>query len=260
MRHKVSAIDTFLAVQKALFLRELNTQFSMSRLGIFWTFFRPFMQILIFIIIKMFVFGRGNESFDYSVFLALNFTAFNMFTGILMGSMGSFEANKALFSYKQVKPIDAIIARTLVQVFLAGIIYAVFIFLGYYFGFGMEGKNIAMVIVGLLWLIVFSFSFGLLVTIGNTFYKSIGNVLRFTTMGLMFLSAVFYPLDSLQPDIANLLAYNPVAILMEIIHGFYFYGLDDRYVDYEYLAVWTIVPLYVGIWLYLKLEKKIISQ
>ena len=260
MPHKESPFKIFLAVQKALFLRELNTQFSVSRSGMFWTFFKPFMQVLVFIIIKYFIFGGVSGYYDFAVFLALNFTAFNMFTGIVMGSLGAFEANKALFSYKQVKPIDAIVARTLVQVFFAGVVYMMFLFIGYYFGFGMDNKNIGMVIVALLWLIVFSFSFALLIAIGNLFYKSIGNIFRFTTMGLMFASAVFYPLASLPHDIQEILAYNPLALLMEMLHGFYFYALDDRFVDYRYLAEWTVVPLFVGLWLYVRLEKKIVSQ
>ncbi len=250
----------FFSVQKALFLREMNTQFSTSRLGIFWTFFQPFMQVVSFILVKMFIFGRGDEHYDYAVFLALNFTAFNMFNGILNKSIGAFETNKALFSYKQVKPIDTIIARSLVEIFMTGIIYSIFFFLGYYFDFGMEGKNIFMVGVGLIWLIVFSFSFGLVVAIGNTFYKSVGKTVKIFTFGLMIMSAVFYPVESLPPEAQALIVYNPLANFMEIIHGFYFNALDDRFVDYTYIGIWTITLLYVGTWLYQRLEKKIISE
>ncbi len=255
-----SYLHIFFAVQKALFLREMNKQFSSSRLGVFWTFFQPFMQVLVFIIIKTFIFGRGDESFDYAVFLALNFVAFNMFQHILSKSKSALESEKELFSYKQVKPIDTIIAKTLVEVFMAGILYCIFLFIGYYFDYGMEGENLLMVGVGLVWLAIFSFSFGLVVAIGNTFYKSIGKTVSIFTFGLMIISAVFYPVQTLPPEAQELIVYNPLANFMEIIHGFYFRALDDRFVDYEYIGLWTITLLYVGIWLYYRLEKKIISQ
>ncbi len=258
--HQRNYITVYLAVQKALFLRELNTQFSTSRLGIFWVFFQPFMQVTAFIILKTLVRGRESESFDYSVFLALDFVAFNMFQHILHKSINAFDANKALFNYKQVKPIDTIIAISLVEVFMAGILYIIFLSIGYYFDFGMEGENILMVAVGLIWLTVFSVSFGLVFAIGNKFYKSIGKTVRVLTFGLMLLSAVFYPVVSLPLVAQEIIMYNPLANFMEIIHGFYFQALDDRFVDYRYLGFWTITPLFVGMWLYPRLEKKIISQ
>jgi ABC-type polysaccharide/polyol phosphate export permease len=53
--------------------------------------------------------------------------------------------------------------------------------------------------------------------------------------------------------------YNPVANFMEIIHGSYFYTLDDTLVSYEYIFIWTLSLLYIGLWLYVKLEKRIIA-
>ncbi len=259
MQHR-NYLHIFFSVQKALFLRELNLQFTSSRMGIFWTFFQPFMQVTIFVLIKILIFGRGSGIFDYAIFLALNFTAFNMFSGILNKSIGAFDANRGLFNYKQVKPIDTIISRTLVEVFITAILYIIILFIGYYFDFGMEGKNIFMVGVGLIWLVIFSFSLGLTVAIGNVFYKSIGKTAKIFTFGLMVISAVFYPVESIPIVAQDILLYNPLVHFMEIIHGFYFYALSDRFVDYQYIGIWTITLLYIGMWLYTKLENKIISQ
>lgn len=258
--HKRSYLHIFLAVQKALFLREMNMQFSQSRIGIFWVFFLPFMQVVSFVAIKVYLFGRGNEDFDYTVFLVLGFIAYNMFSKILSKSVGAFDASRALFNYKQVKPIDTILARTLVEAFMAGILYIIFFSIGYYFEFGMEGKNILMVGVGLVWLAIFSFSLGLVVAIGNTFYKSIGKSVKIFTFGLLIVSAVFYPVKLLPYEAQEVIAFNPLSSFMEMIHGFYFVALDDTFVHYTYIGGWTITLLYIGMWLYLRLEKKIISQ
>ena len=90
-------LQIFLSVQKALFLRELNMRFSVSRIGLFWTFFEPFFQVVLFVHIKVFLFGRTGENFDYAVFLALNFTAFNMFKNIINKSMGGFHGKQRSF-------------------------------------------------------------------------------------------------------------------------------------------------------------------
>jgi len=257
---KRSSFKIFLAVQNALFLRELSMRFSSGRMGMFWTFFEPFLQILIFVLIKLVLFGSGESNFDFAVFLALNFTAFNMFKNIVIKSVASFKANKALFLYKQVKPIDTIIARSMVEVFITTIILSIFIFLGYYFDFDMNIKDLTMVTLGFFFLIIFSFSLGIFMAVLNVFVDSVGKLINFFMTALMFASAVFYSIEVLPVNLQTLLLYNPLANFMEMIHGFFFYGLDDRFVSYEYITVWTLALLYCGLWLYVKLEKRIISS
>jgi len=250
-----------LSVIKALFIRELNTKMSVGKLGIFWTFFEPFMQVSIFILIRVIIMRRGGGSnFDYAIFMAVGFIAFNMFRHILSGSIGAFTANKGLFSYKQVKPIDTIIARALVQVFITSIIILMFVFIGFIFQYEITPENILMVFLGYLWLLLFSFAVGLVVAVGSTFFNSVGKIVGIASFALMIFSAVFFPLISVPPAAQEILLYNPLVHFMEMIHGYYIYELDDRFVDYRYMLLWTITPLFIGTWLYIKLEKRIISE
>jgi len=256
---KRSSFKIFLAVQHALFLRELAMRFSSGRMGFFWTFIEPFFQIMVFVLIKLTLFSGGNNDFDFAVFLALNFTAFNMFKNIVMKSSTAFKANKALFVYKQVKPIDAIIARMFVEAFITSIIIIIFLFIGFYFDYNMEVKDLTMVSLGFLFLFIFSFTFGLFIALLNFFVDSVGKLIGFMLTGLMFASAIFYPLSSLPLELQNILLYNPLVHFMEIIHGAYFYALDDSSVSYSYILLWTSVLLYIGLWFYVKLEKRILS-
>ena len=256
---KRSSLRIFLDVQNALFLRELNMRFSAGRMGLFWTFFEPFFQIMVFVLIKLFLFGGSSSGFDVSVFLALNFTAFNMFKNIVMQSSNAFIANKPLFLYKQIKPIDTIVARTIVEVFITSIIILIFLAIGFYFNFDMAIKDLVMVTFGFLFLIFFSFSFALFIAVGNTFFPSIGKLISFLMTALMFGSAIFYSIEMLPPEIQNFLLYNPLTHFIEMIHGSYFVALDTQFVDYNYMLLWTLTLLYSGLWLYIKLEKRIIS-
>jgi len=249
------------AVVKALFIRELNTKMSVGKLGLFWTFFEPFMQVSMFILIRVVVIGKGEGSnFDFAVFMAVGFIAFNMFRSIFSGSSGAFTANKALFTYKQVKPIDTLIARTLVQVFITSIIVLLFLFIGFFIQYNITPQNMLMVFFGYIWLLLFAFSIGITIAVGSTFFDSIAKIIGILSFGLMIFSAVFFPLISLPPEAQEVLLYNPLVHFMEMIHGYYIPELDDRFVDYQYMAVWTISTLFVGTWLYIKLEKRIISE
>jgi len=257
---KRSSLLIFFAVQKALFFREFSMRFSVSKSGVFWTFFEPFFQVLVMIIIKVFLFGRGGENIDFAAFLALNFTAYNLFKNILTKSVGAFKANKALFVYKQVKPLDAILARILVEMFITGIIIICFVAIGLYFDFDLNVQNLPMVALGFFSLVFFAFSWGLLLAVGNTFYPSIGKTVSILMRALMFGSAIFYTIEQLPFELQHMLLFNPLTHFMEMIHGYYFDVLDDRFVDYNYMLLWTVIPLYLGLWFYKKLEERIIPS
>jgi len=253
-------LKVFYDVQKALFLRELNMRFSSGKSGLFWTFMEPFIQIFIFVLIKIALFGKQGENFSFAVFLALNFTAFNLFKNIVQKSKDAFNANRGLFVYKQVKPIDTILARGLVEIFITIIIIIIFIIIGYFLNFDMEVKDFNMVFFGFLLLILFSYAFGLVVAVGNAFFQSIGRLIGFLLTALMFGSAIFYTLEALPLQAREILLVNPLIHIMELIHGSYFNALNTEYVSYTYIAIWTLVLFYSGLWLYYRLEKRIISK
>jgi capsular polysaccharide transport system permease protein len=256
----------FVSVVRALFLREIEMRISSGRSGLFWTFFEPFLQIFIFVSIRIAIIERQGGSahasnFDYAVFMASGFIAFNMFRHILSSSVGAFNANRGLFSYKQVKPIDTVIARTLLEMFLSAVILTIFLAIGLFFHFdNTVPKNIPMVALGFAWLALFGFSVGLLAAVGNVFFISVGKFISVISFALLIFSAVFFPLISIPPAARELLLYNPLVHFMEMIHGYWIDELDDRFVDYRYIALWTITTLFLGLWFYRKLEKRIISS
>lgn len=252
-------IHIFFAVQKALFLRELGMRFSTSKMGLFWTFAEPFMQVLMFVFIHALIFSSNNSGIDMSAFFALNFTAFNMFKNITTKSIGAFKANHLLFIYKQVKPIDTILARVSVEIFITMMIISLFVSIGFYFDFDMTIKNIPMTTLGFVWLIFFSIGLGLFLAIADTYCPSVGKIFTISSMLLMFGSAIFYSISMVPLKIQDFLLLNPLTHFMEIIHGFYFYSLDDQFVDYQYILLWTVSFLFIGLWLYRHLEEKIIS-
>ena len=252
-------LQIFIAVQKALFWRELGMRFATSKTGLFWTFFAPFFQVFVFSVIRQWV-RPHDTAYNYAEFMAVGFVAYNLFKSIAIKATGSFNANKGLFIYKQVKPIDTIIARARVEIYITSIVIVAFLLLGYYAGIDVSVKDLPLFVAGMLWLIVFSIGVGLVLAVGNTFFPSIGQFIQVVTILLLFGSAIFFDVGSLPPVAREVLLYNPLVHFMELLHGSYLYELDDRYVDYEYMLLWTLGVLYFGLWLYRRLEERIISQ
>jgi capsular polysaccharide transport system permease protein len=250
--------SVYKSVLYALFLREVNVRFSAGTMGYFWVIFEPLLQIFIFVTVKILLFGT-NSNFDYPVFITLGFIGFNFFRHIVDQSMGAFSTNKGLYAYKQVKPIDTIISRVLVEILVTFIISMIFIAIGFYFEFDMQIENLGLLLLTFVWLTIFSVSFGIFVAVVSTFYESFKKLVKLVLSPLMFISAIFYSMKEMPQALQETLSYNPLAHFMELLHAHYFFELDDYFVDYIYLFLWTILPLYLGLWFYRKLEKRIIS-
>ncbi len=243
----------------ALFLREVSVRFSAGKIGYIWIFLEPLLQILIFVSVKILLFGK-RSTFDYAVFITVGFIAYNLFRHIVNNSMGAFKSNKALFAYKQVKPIDTLIARLLVEIMITGVISFIFIGVGFYFNYDMHPENLGMILLTILWLIMFAFGFGLMVSVVGFFFTSFTKVVKLAMMPLMFISAIFYTLADLPPSASKLLSINPLVHFMELIHASYFHSITDEFVNYTYMLLWSTIPLYIGLKLYVRLSKAIVSQ
>jgi len=257
---KRTSFSIFKSVVIALFLREIQTRFGTKKLGYLWGIIDPMTQIIMFSLVKTALHDRGMSGIDYPVFLATGFLTYNFFKALMNGSMSAFDANRALFSYRQVKPIDAIVSRFFVEFLVLFASITVFISFGLFFGLNISVKDFNMVILAVAWLGIFGIGIGILFAVITNFYETFGKIISFISLPLFFLSGLLYTVDSLPPIAREIILYNPIVHFIEMIHGNYFSVLNTDYVDYEYMIFWTIVPLFIGLFFYLKAEKKIIAS
>jgi capsular polysaccharide transport system permease protein len=257
---KRSSFKIFKSVVIALFLREVQTRFGIKKLGYFWAIFDPMTQIIMFALIKTALSDRSMPGIDYPVFLATSFLTFNFFKAVMTTSMNAFDANRALFSYRQVKPFDTIVARFFVEFLVMSMAIIVFICVGLYFNLDVGVKDLSMVLFAVLWLGVFAFGIGILFAVIGTFYETFTKIVGVISTPLFFTSGLMYTAESLPQVVRDILLYNPVMHFIEMIHGNYFAVLNARFVDYNYMLFWTITPLFIGLYFYSRSEKKILSS
>lgn len=256
---KRSSFTIFKSVVMALFLREVQTRFGTKKLGYFWAIFDAMLMVLVFAGLKSAIADSAMPGVDFPVFLATGFLAFFLWQHIVKQSKNAFGANVALFAYKQVKPFDTIVTRVMLEILVSTMATLVFIFIGWYFDFNIAVQDFNMVMLAVAWLILFGFAIGLMSAVFSYFYETFGKIVDVIMTPLLFVSALMYTVDSLPPVLREIILYNPLAHFMEMIHGYYFMTLDTKYVDYEYMFYWTIIPLYIGLFFYVRAEKRILS-
>lgn len=249
----------FFNVIYALFLREIQTRFGTKKMGYFWAVVEPSAQIGLFLVMKVFLFHSTMAGVDYGVFLASGFIAYNLFKNIITHSMSAFESNQALFLYAQVKPIHTIFARVLVEFLVFIFISIFFLTIGWYFHSEIVPFDLLGVMFAVIFFMIFAFSLGLLFAVIGSFYETFKKIINLIFTPILFLSALFYTVDSLPPTAREYILYNPIVHFVELVRGSYIEVLHTNYVDFEYMFLWTIIPLFLGLYFYIKAERKIQS-
>ena len=250
----------FKRVVYALYLRQLQRQLKGEYAGFVWLLVEPLMMIILFTLLHTVIRGRSSSSYDIIVFMGSGIVPFFLFRTILTSSLRVFKQNKSLYHYSQIKPFDAFVANAFFESSLYAVITLILLLLAFLIGVDIVPQNFDGVVVGILWLILFGMSWGLLLGVLCHFYEVITKFVSFMSLPLLILSAVFFPLNTLPPVAREWLLYNPLVHFMEWIHGSYLATLDTRYVDFSYMLEWTVIPLFLGLWLYTKAEGKFLDS
>jgi len=258
--NKRTSLEIFKSVVLALFLREVQTRFGTKKLGYFWAVFDAMFMVFIFAGLKSLISSQSMPGLDFPVFLATSFLAFFLWKNIVLQSMKAFSANKALFAYKQVKPFDTIVTRVFLELLVSSVATLIFVAIGLYIGLDISVKNFNMVMFAVIWMSVFGFAIGLMSAVFTYFYEFYAKVFSIIVTLLFWSSALIYTVDSLPPLVREIILYNPLIHFIEMIHGYYFHSLNTYYVDYEYMLYWTLIPLWIGLFFYIRTEKRILSS
>lgn len=264
----LSEIQQIKRVVFALFIRELKTRFGIYRLGYIWAFLEPFIHIALFIGIRGIFTGslRGATDkiiyhVDYPLFLAASLVPFFMFKYTVIQIIHSIEANRGLFAYQPVKPIDAMLARWILEGMIFVVIWIlVFLILGY-IGFKTEIKD-PLGLLG-IYLLFYLFSFGVGVTLCMlcNIYEELIKIVSPFIMFLFFTSALFYSIHMIPKKFQVYLLWNPCLHFIELSRERFFPLYKADVCSIEYIIICTIGALFLGLSLYkLKIREVLASE
>jgi capsular polysaccharide transport system permease protein len=240
------------AVIFALLLREVRARFGQRRMGAFWMLAEPVIQLLVMTVVIGIIRGRSDvQGIAFPVFLLSGIAPFVMFRGVAMLIMEGLSANRGLFAYKQVTPMDTFVARTILQCSLACISYlivaAAFTWYGYdmTIAYPLEWLSLLAVGVGL------SFGLGMLLAVLVDVLPELRTFVRFAFVVLYFSSGAIFPVSRFPSYVLPYVQWNPYLHLIELIReaAFPFYRVLDI-TSLSYALLCTGVFLCIGLGLF----------
>ena len=240
-----------------LVIYEVKAEHKNKVLGFLWSFLDPLLLLLVYIVLVVFIFQRGEPQFPVLLFSAL--LSWRWFTSSLSRSVTSISSKVAVVRTVRfplaLLPLSGIIVGLLDWLFgFAILLPMLFIF---------EAKFTVYVIwLPLLLLIQLIGTIGasLVCTVVGTYLSDLRNIIQFVLRLWFFLSPVIYSVGARIPERYQTwyMLLNPFAGLLESYKNILVRGLPPS----EYLGFVTVIAIVVlvfGFWYFARDEHKLVK-
>ena len=239
------------AVLLALVIRELRARVEGRWLGLLWMLFEPLAHVLLILALFGFRHHATSPNVEFPVFLVTGLLPFFIFRNPARRLPAAITANRGLYAYRQVKPIDALAARAVVEVGLYSAVYLCALMLLGWLGYHWLPHSPLELMAVSAALLALGLGLGLVFAIASNNRPRVQAVIGIAFIPLYLLSGVIFPLHNLPPDVRRWLLWNPVLHLIDLSRGFF---IDQHQVlegvNAGYPAAWALATLAFGLSLY----------
>jgi len=240
------------AVWYALILREIQSMFFSRRFGAFWVLAEPIAQITIIMLLFTYIRDRMVPGVPFALWLLMGMVPFFMMRSIIFGLMGSVASNKSLFTYRQVRPIDTYVARTVVQIMVNISVLIILAFgMVFFFEYPIPVYEPVQMLVTLAVMVFFAFALGVLFGLLVHALPDVAPIIRLMFFPLYLLSGVIFPIRMIPQPYYDWLLWNPFVHLVDLSRQ---YSLSTytplEGISMSYPAICALVGLFVAVMLY----------
>jgi capsular polysaccharide transport system permease protein len=231
----------------ALLFKDFRVKTSNGRLGLVWVAIEPAIHILVLGSLWYLAGRTAIAGMNIGLFLATGVLPYLIVRRSLQDIPSALGASDSFYNYQQVKPVDAVIARFILDMLLLIIGgFLVLFLLAWFFDAWIKVENGLPLIGVLLTAMAMGFGVSLLLATYGYLYEGLLKGVSAFSRPLMFVSAVFYTPNDLPAEARYFLSWNPIVQIIEYIR---YYALGIRLfpeADFWYALLWALCALFLG--------------
>ena len=242
-------------IQKHRFLleelikRDFDRKYKGALLGAAWSVMNPLLTLLIMRV----VFGHffGSEIEHYTTYLFCGTIVFSFFTESTAEGLMALVGNAHIFTKVNVPKYLFLLAKnaqTLINFFLTLLVFFLFCALN---GITFSWRFL-MLFYPIGMLLLFNLGTGFILSALYVFYRDIQYLWGVLTQLLLYLSAVFYSIDSFPGQVQNLFLINPLYLFIRYFRMIVLDGVIPSACLHLLIAFDALAALALGIWIYRK--------
>jgi lipopolysaccharide transport system permease protein len=229
-------------------------------LGFLWAFVNPIVMLLIYTFIFSVVFESkwGGATVatqtNFSLILFVGLIIHGFFSECLNAAPGLIVANRN-YVKRVVFPIEIFPVITAGAIFFHTVINIIILVIVQFFLMGTLSVSIVLLPLVLLPLMLGTLGLMWIVSAAGVFIRDIGQTIALLTTGMLFISAVFFPLDALPESFRKYLVFNPLAILIQDCRKVLLFGEWPDVYSLFLLFLLSVIVAWSGFCLFQKARK-----
>lgn len=235
--------------------RDIKVKYKDSALGIVWSMLNPLLTMIVLTFIFSNIFKNSIPNFPvYCLSGRLIYDFFSQSTNQAMKSITSKSSLiKKIYIPKYIYTLSKLISTFVI--FLVSLIPLFFVMLIT----KVEFKFINLFIVyPLLMLFFISFGFGLILATVNVFFRDLEHIYSVVLMLIMYMSAIFYSVDIVNPIFAVVMKFNPIYPVICVFRDCILYGQITSYTNIVLSFVYAVFYMIFGLIVFKKNQDKFI--
>ncbi|PKO87763.1 MAG: ABC transporter [Betaproteobacteria bacterium HGW-Betaproteobacteria-12] len=256
-----SSFSVTLAVWRALFLHEALIRISGGRARWFWLLADPLAHMAFLAFVLTAFRSQLVAGMDTYLWIVVGLVSFFLFRRAAMQGMHAIDSNKAMFAYRQVKPVDTVFVRAALETFvmlLTGLFALVILRL---LDRDIMPGDPLLLIVALFGIWLLALGIGLIFAVPIRLVQESAVILNFLFLPLYLVSGVILPVARIPFPYQEWLLYNPLVHGLEAARlGFAPGYLAIAGLDLNYLYAWGVGTVFIGLALQLRFSERLIAQ
>lgn len=253
MLNKLKKLKKHQFLFEELVKRDFKQKYKRTVLGMGWSLLSPLLQLLVMTVIFSNFFGKNME--HYTIFVFCGNLMFSYFRESTTSGMNALIANSRIFTKINIPKYLFLLSKNVSSLINYGLTLVIFFIFAI-----MDNINFGIHFLGLIYpitcLIVFNIGVGLILSALYVFFKDISYLYDIFTLLLMYLSAIFYTVDTFSPLVQKLFLLNPLYCYIKYFRVIVIDG-NIPSLEFQLLAiVYAVVAIVIGIIVYKKCNHK----
>lgn len=230
----------------ALLMREIITRYGRNNIGFLWLFVEPLLMTLIIVLLWKFIRADQYSTLNMVAFVITGYPLAMMWRNASGRAIGAISANASLLYHRNVRVLDTLFARMLLEI--AGATIAQIAIVGVLILIGWIPAPADVFYMLMAWLLMAIFAIGLGLVICSIAFKveAFGKIWGTFSFVMLPLSGVFFFVSSLPQQAQQYVLWMPMVHGTEMFRQGYFGASVITHESISYIVLCNLVLLLLG--------------